>query len=184
MVFLEVGYTTAMSDAISQLQMVYVPEEDRILFRVNSIGKKEFRFWVTRRYAMLMAKVLNDHKQTDPDISSQVTEEAKEAVQNFKKEKAMDEATFGEKFKEEGNEYPLGKNIQLAFKLSYNMRSNGTLNLNVQPKEGQGISIVLNQDINTTLTQLLIVAGNKGDWELGDLFVRNSADKQNGTLIN
>ena len=169
MVFLKDVYTSVMTDAISQLQMVYVAEEDRILFRVNSTDKKEYRFWVTRRYAMLLAKVLGDHKQSDPDISSQVTQQAKAAVQSFKKEKARDDATFGEKFKGEGNEYPLGQDVQLAFKLSYNRKDNGTLHLTVQPKDGQGISIVINQDINTTLTQLLITAGRQGDWKLEEI---------------
>jgi hypothetical protein len=182
--FLEDVYTSTMTDAISQLQMVYVAEEDRILFRVNSTGKKEYRFWVTRRYALLLAKVLSDHKQSDPDISSQVTQQAKAAVQNFKKEKAMDDATFGEKFKDEGNEYPLGQDIQLAFKLSYNRRDDGALHLSVQPKDGQGISIVLNQDINTTLTQLLITAGNKGNWKLEEMFDQNSADPPKNVVIN
>lgn len=184
MVFLGDVYTPVMTDAISQLQMLYVAEEDRILFRVNSTGKKEYRFWVTRRYAILLAKVLSDHKQSDPDISSQVTQQAKAAVQNFKKEKAMDDATFGEKFKGEGNEYPLGQDIQLAFKLSYNRRDDGTLHLSVQPKDGQGISIVLNQDINTTLTQLLITAGHKGNWKLEEMFDQNSADSPRNVVIN
>lgn len=159
-------YTWTMPDAISQLQMLYIAEEDRILFRVNSTGKNEFRFWVTRRYAMILAKVLRDHKQTDPDISSQVTQQAKVAVQDFKQEKAIGEAAFGQKFNEDGNDYPLGPEIQLAFKLSYKMPDNGTLQLSIQPKEGKGINIVLNQDINTTLTQLLMTAAGKGDWDL------------------
>ena len=182
--FAGVVYNLPMTGAISQMQMVYVAEEDRILFRVNSTGKKEYRFWVTRRYAMLLARVLSDHKQSDPDISSQVTQQAKAAVQNFKKEKAMDDATFGEKFKDEGNEYPLGQDIQLAFKLSYNLKDNGTLHLSVQPKDGQGISIVLNQDINTTLTQLLLTAGNKGNWKLEEMFDQNSAESPRDVVIN
>jgi hypothetical protein len=184
MVFLKDVYTPVMTDAISQLQMVYVAEEDRILFRVNSTDKKEYRFWVTRRYAMLLAKVLGDHKQSDPDISSQVTQQAKAAVQTFKKEKAMDDATFGEKFKGEGNEYPLGQDVQLAFKLSYNLKDNGTLHLTVQPKNGQGINIVLNQDINTTLTQLLITAGSKGNWKLEEMFDQNPGVSPRDVVIN
>lgn len=173
-----------MTGTINQLQMVYVAQEDRILFRVNSTDKKEFRFWVTRRYAMLLANVLKDHKQADPDITSQVTQQAKAAVENFKKEKAMGEATFGQKFEEDGNEYPLGQHIQLAFNLSYNTLENGNLQLSVRPKEGQGINIVLDQEFNTTLTQLLITAAKKGDWKLEELFAEKPAVAQKNIVIN
>lgn len=138
--------------------MVYIAEEDRILFRVNSTDKKEYRFWLTRHYATLLAKVLKDHKKVDPDVSVQATPQAKAAVQEFKKEKAIGEATFGKKFEGDNNEYPLGHDIKLAFKLSYNHREDGTMQLSILPKEGQGI--------NTTLTQLLSAAVNKGDWKL------------------
>ena len=78
-----------MSGAISQLQMLYVPEEDRILFRVNTTHRQQFRFWLTRRYAVLMLKVLREHQETDPDVSIQESPEARLAVKSFKQERAV-----------------------------------------------------------------------------------------------
>lgn len=173
-----------MTGAISQMQMVYIAEEDRILFRVNSTDKKEFRFWITRRYAMLLAKVLRDHKASDPDVSSQATAQGKQAVQEFKQEKAIDEASFGKKFKEEGNQYPLGQSIRLAYKLSYNMKEDGSLQLSVQPKSGQGINIVINQDINITMTQLLLSAAKNGDWKLEEWMAQSPAISRDEVVIN
>ncbi len=164
------------------MQMVYVPEEDRILFRVNSTDKKEFRFWVTRRYAMLLAKVLMDHKASDPDVSRQATMEGKKAVQEFKKEKAIGEASFGQKFEDADNQYPLGESIQLAFQLTYNIKENGSLHLSIRPKTGQGINVVINRDINITLTQLLLSAAKNGDWKL-DEWIANNPVKQVGKVV-
>ena len=182
--FAEVVYTLPMTGAISQMQMVYVPEEDRVFFRINSLDKQEFRFWLTRRYAMLLVKVLKDHKDTDPDVSTQVTPGAKEAVQSFKKEKVMSEARFSQKFKEEGNEFPLGQSIQLAYKLSYSMKDDGNLHLSVQPKEGKGINIVINQDINITMTQLLLTASRKGGWKLDEWTAENAVVPEENIVIN
>lgn len=164
--------------------MVYVAEEDRVFFRINSLDKQEFRFWITRRYAMLLVKVLKDHKMADPDVSTQATVEAKEAVQTFKKEKAMSEARFNEKFKEEGNEFPLGQSIHLAYKLSYKIKDDGNLLLSVQPKEGKGINIVINQDINITMTQLLLAASRKGGWKLDEWTAENAVVPQENVVIN
>ena len=173
-----------MSDAISQMQMVYVAEEDRILFRVNSLDKREFRFWITRRYAMLLVKVLRDHKETDPDVSTQATPEAKQAVQSFKQEKAIGEATFDQQFKEIGNEFPLGQSVQLAYKLSYSIKGDGNLYLSVQPKKGQGINFVLNQGINITMTQLLLTASRKANWKLDEWVVENAVMSEEKVVIN
>ena len=154
-----------MSGAISQMQMVYVAEQDRILFRVNSMDKKEFRFWITRRYAILLLKILRDHMDSDPDISVQGSPEAKQAVKKFKQEKAINEANFEKRFESGSNEMPLGEDTALAFKLTYNIKGEN-LHLGVQPKQGQGINMVINRQINTSLVQLLLGAAQKGEWKL------------------
>jgi hypothetical protein len=166
-----------MSGSISQMQMIYNPEEDRILFRVNSTDKREFRFWITRRYALLMLKILKDHRESDPDVVIQATPEAKQALQSFKQEKAIGQADFSKKFEEEANELPLGSEVPVAFKLNYGIKD-GNLQLGVQPKTGQGISVVINQDLNVTLTQLLLAAAKKAAWKFSESQENMVSDEQ------
>jgi|TARA_B100000315_G_scaffold260385_1_gene321346 hypothetical protein len=155
-----------MPGSINQMQMVYNPEEDRILFRVNSTDHKEFRFWVTRRFTHLLLKVLADHLVSDPDISLQGTVAAKQAVMDFKKEKAMDSANFQQSFQEDEAEFPLGRDTQLAYKITSN-KVGDNLQLGIHPKTAQGINMVINRDINTTMTQLLLDSAGKAGWNLG-----------------
>ncbi|MDA0788075.1 MAG: hypothetical protein O2780_01305 [Proteobacteria bacterium] len=154
-----------MPGAISQIQMLYNAEEDRILFRVNSTDQLEFRFWITRRFSGLLLKVLKQHREKDPDVMTQSTPEAKEALASFKQEKAMGQADFSQKFAEQDHQRPLGDEPRLAFKLNYAI-NDGNLQLGIHPKDGQGISLVLNQDLNATLTQLLLSAQKKAGWNL------------------
>ena len=170
-----------MSGSISQMQMLYKPEEDRILFRVNSTDKKEFRFWVTRRYSILLLKILKDHMDADPDISMQGSPDAKQAIKSFKQEKAMAEANFKEEFKEDANELPLGEEVQLAFKLTYNIQKEN-LHLGIQPQSGQGINMVINRQINTTLVQLILGAARKGEWCLENLTGADLLRKDNRVI--
>jgi len=155
-----------MRSGISQMQVLYHAEEDRILFRVNSTDKKEFRFWVTRRFTILLLKILKDHIDLDPDVSVQETPDAKQAVKEFKREKAIQEANFEQKFDEKSNELPLGDEIPLAFKLTYKVQ-NENLKLCVEPKTGPGMNMVLNRQINSSLVQLIMSAAGKADWKLG-----------------
>ena len=73
------------------MQMLYKSEEDRVLFRVNSIDGSEFKFWITRRFAILMLRVLEQHMLSDQDVSTQGTQEARKALQSFKEEQARRE---------------------------------------------------------------------------------------------
>lgn len=157
-----------MPGSISQLQMLYVAEEDRILFRVNTTERQQFRFWLTRRYTILLLKVLKEHIDADPDVSLQESPEAKEAVKSFKREKAMSSANFQKKFDDAPNELPLGDEIPVAFKLTYNLRD-GNLNIGVQPKDGQGINMAIDRNINVSMTGLLLGAARKGEWGLDQI---------------
>ena len=158
-----------MGNTLSQMQMLYVPEEDRILFRVNSTSGEEFRFWLTRRYVFLLTKVLRDYADKDPDVSAQATPEEKKAVEEFKQEQRISDANFTKEFAEESSSYPLGEATHLAFKLSFSVKE-ASLQLSIQPKAGQGINFVINQDINASMMQLLKTAAEKGEWRMGEVF--------------
>ena len=41
-----------------QIQLSYVSTEDRILFRMNTKSRQEFRFWMTRRYTGILWSTL------------------------------------------------------------------------------------------------------------------------------
>ena len=165
--------------AISQMQMSYNPEEDRILFRLNTNSAEEFRFWLTRRFCGLLIMALNQHKETDPDVATQTTPDARQAVQEFKREAAQEKGDFKQEFRQ-SQRYPLGDSPVLAYKLSYAIEG-GNLKLSIQPKDGQGINLVLNPTLNHNVSQLLRGAGDKAKWSLD--FDHSSTDRA-GHVIN
>ena len=150
--------------AISQLQMIYSPEEDRVLLRLNTDAADEFRFWLTRRYCQMLIQALNEHRDVDPHIATQTTPDAKQAVQSFKQEAASAKGDFEQAFKQSTN-FPLGDAPQLAFKLTYSV-DQGKLKLSLQPKEGQGINLTLDQSLNFNVTKLLKSASDQAVWLL------------------
>ena len=150
--------------SISQLQMSYSAEEDRVLFRLNTSGGEEFRFWLTRRFSQLLVQALNQHKVADPDVASQPTEDARQAIQDFKREAAQEKGDFQKEFRP-SQSFPLGDSPVLAYKLSYKIEEN-KLKLSIQPKEGQGINIVLDPMLNFNVSKLLKSASEKAGWQL------------------
>lgn len=154
------------ANTISQMQMRFVPEEDRILYRVNSADGQQFRFWLTRRYVQLMVQALHTHLDADPDVTAQATQDAKQAVQSFKQEKAIQGANFQQEFKEQAAELPLGETALLAYRLNYRFE-NEVLHLGIEPKQGQGINLAINREINMSMTRLLDSAVKQANWQLG-----------------
>lgn len=43
---------------LHQVNASYIPEQDRLLLKINTTGQTEFRFWITRRYLALLWQVL------------------------------------------------------------------------------------------------------------------------------
>ncbi len=154
-----------MPGAISQIQVLYNAEEDRILLRVNSTDKQEFRFWITRRFSILLLRVLGEYAMSDPDVSLQVDPQARQTVQEFKREQANRNAEFDKPFKEDSSEFPLGETARLAFRLTRH-RLEENLRLGIHPRQGEGINIVIDRTINANLTQLLLKAIGQAQWNL------------------
>jgi len=94
--------------AINQLQISDSPEEDRVLLRLNTTFAEEFRFWLTRRYCQLMVQALSAHRETDPDVSNQVSPLARKAVEWFKR-KAADSGGNSKDDLKPGVKFPPGE---------------------------------------------------------------------------
>lgn len=172
-----------MRGVISQIQVLYNAEEDRILLRVNSTDKQEFRFWITRRFSVLLLRVLSEYAVTDPDISLQTSPDARQTVQEFKREQAIRNAELDKPFREDSSEFPLGETARLAFRLTCH-RSDQNLRLGIHPKLGEGINIVIDRTINANLTQLLLKAINQAQWNLAESGSMGMTDKNEKPVIN
>ena len=150
--------------SISQLQMSYSAEEDRILLRINTTSRDEFRFWLTRRFSQLIIKALKVHCDADPDISTQSTVDAKQAVQSYKQEAANTQGTFNQSF-EQSESYPLGESPMLAHKLVYKVEGE-KMNMFIEPVNGSGINLNLDSKLNFNIIKLLRTANDNAKWYL------------------
>ena len=169
-------------NAINQLQMSYSPAEDRILLRVNTTGGDEFRFWLTRRYAALVIQALAAHRAVDPDVAAQPVPAAKEAVEAFKQETAQARGDFAQSF-EGSDQFPLGESPILAQKLKYRVLE-GKLVLTIEPAEGAGINVTLDNTLNFNVGKLLVSALEKADWRLDTRALMAGGESDAGQVIN
>lgn len=151
--------------SIRQFNLQFNPEEDRLIFRLNTVNMEEFRFFFTRRFVKLLWPVLqqlldNDLKRREPEQ----THAAKEILA-FEREKVVSQANFKQKYSEEVNQFPLGEDIILLTKIQVKQSPRGDI-LCLHPSSGGGIEFMVNNAFLHPFCKLLEDAVNKAQWEL------------------
>lgn len=166
---------------LHQMQMSYVGEEDRVLWRINTTDGAEVRFWVTRRYLALLWKVLSDIKAqadrslaqgrmappvrpvpegpapTGPAITGS---QPSGHVPSF-----VPEPDFTTAY-EEASKLPLGENPSLLVHVGVRTGPQQQVLLCVQPEGKTGIEMALNERILTALCALILHTEAKVGWKL------------------
>jgi len=157
-----------MVDQLHQLNMNYVPAEDRLMLRMNTQAGDEYRVWLTRRFAGLLVELLN--KEIDkyggiPTLAS--TPETKKLFKQGAMEKPYEE--------EKIINYPLGEAGFLASKINYKSTEEGVLALEILPEKGKGINLNLNKTLLFMFYNLLAQGCSQSGWKL----IENSPSEKN-----
>jgi hypothetical protein len=155
---------------IHQMSVTYLPEQDRILMRVNTTEGEEMRLWLTRRLMVglwpLLSKMLTEHllKLEAAGASLESADEAlKKMLAEFRKEEFLQHADFETPFQEGQQRLPLGEEPLLVtdvdatplaagpLRLSFNERSAGgdakprSFQMEMEPRLMQGLMHLLEQ---------------------------------------
>lgn len=151
---------------LHQIQIRYVPQEDRILLRIKSTARSEFRFWLTRRYVKLLWPIVVKMLQTDQRVQLQPNAEAKSAVLSFQHEKAIKESDFSTKYGEDADDLPLGEAPLVLAKIKLEKPDHGDNVLCMHPESGKGIELAMNETLLHSFSKLLTDAVRVSGWDI------------------
>jgi hypothetical protein len=143
---------------LHQLNIRYVPLEDRLLLRISGKDGAEYRFWLTRRYTALLRQALN--REIDRCGGRPILAASGETTKMFK------EGAFEKPFEEESTRYPLGESGVLGARIGVNRQQNGNLRLDLAPQQGQGIALNLNRPLLFMFDTLLSQGIAQTGWNL------------------
>lgn len=152
--------------SIHQIQMVYQPLEDRILMRVSSTERAEFRFWLTRRYVKLLWTVLLKLLERDPVAAVHSDEKTRRALMGFQHENVVRGGQFNKPFEPAVAELPLGQTPVLLSRISGKPGEGGHQVLSFHPEAGQGIDLNTDTRLLHLISKLLTDAVRQSDWDL------------------
>jgi len=152
---------------LHQMQITFVPEEDRLLFRLNTQGRhrEEFRFWLTRRYVRLLWNALINMLKTR-QTKEFVHEDTKTVALSVKHQEAVSQADFKTAY-QESYVFPLGESPILLSKIAIKAAPEQNAQvISLLPTQGPGLDFNLNDNMLHSFCKLLADSAAKAEWDL------------------
>ncbi len=162
---------------VHQLSIAFVPEQDRILARVNTKEGRELQFWFTRRLALglspLMDKAVTEHvlRHAGPATSHVATmdELAKKAVTQFQRSETLKRADFATPYKASEASVPLFETPLLVTEVNVAPLDNGQLRLSFAEKlpgraGNRNFQMALSEQLIHAFVHLLERAIKQSQW--------------------
>ena len=162
-----------MTSALHQITMSHSVEEDRLLLRISTIDKSEFRFWLTRRFVqVLWPALMKVIEQEDPNTKRDLMPAAKKAVMAMEHQQSVGASDFTHKHKEDSKN--MTPDPLLIVGGSVIPGKTGPTGLILKTHAGAEIKLALNKELLHALCKLLIETTMKANWSL-DLTVGDAA---------
>ena len=164
---------------VHQLSIAYVPEQDRVLVRVNTRVGKELQFWLTRRLTLglspLMDKVVTDHLAGHDGFATShlaaMDDISKKAVVRFQCSETLKNADFATPYKASGAGMPLFDHPLLVTEVHVASLNNGQLRLTCTEKLSlapaaapRSFQMALSQELTYACVHLLERAVMQSQW--------------------
>ncbi len=151
---------------IHQIQMSFNAQEDRILLRILSSERAEFRFWMTRRYVKLLWQVLIKMLERDPVAAVHTDEGVRRMMLGVQHANAVSGGEFAKPYDEGVSALPLGAAPVLLSRVTAKQPHNQPSLLSLHPEQGLGIDIGVNTGLLHMISKLLVDAVAQSDWDL------------------
>ncbi|MDB9823025.1 hypothetical protein OAC89_04915 [Deltaproteobacteria bacterium] len=156
-----------MSQKILQMQMAFVPVQDRLMFRLRTTNRAEFKLWFTRRYVKLLWQSVQ-RMLTNTQSGIIADSQTKQAMISLQHEEALANVDFKTQYREEKEiDRPLGNEPVLVSKIQVKPGpGDDTQVLCLQPEKGNGLEIVFDSTLLHTFCKLIEESVQKTDWDL------------------
>lgn len=147
---------------LHQINLQYDTGEDRLLLRISTRDRQEYRLWLTRRMTALWWPALFEVLGNNEVVRQQGDPEIQKAVLEFQHQTALQDTDFGKRF--EAEELAPAMAPLLVHKVQ--MRRDGAehYQLLFSPQEGLGLEVRLPDKFMHALAKLLAEGVRQGEW--------------------
>lgn len=131
----------AMPMPQNQINLSYNSAEDRILIRAYENGK-EYRAWWTRRLALRLHKLFNEHAFPTENSVSHLQPAQRQSLGDIEKHSALQKADFDTPFHSDAANYPLGEIGILVQRVDIKTEDK-IVKIIMLPADGEGMTLSL-----------------------------------------
>lgn len=157
----------SMVAQLDQIQISFVPDEDRLLLRLSTQDQQEFRLWLTRRLVKALRPAFDQTLVAQPRIQTQATPQARQELLKFEHERVVQAADFKTPYRAEEKRLPLGQQPLVVTQIKIQRQPGGGIALSLAPTNGQGVDLALTPPLLHSFVALLENALATADWSLG-----------------
>lgn len=153
---------------LQQINLRYDAPEDRLLLRISTSAQLEHRLWLTRTLVKLWWPGLTQSLRAETERSAPAaaaSAPAREAVQAFRHEAALQNARFGEPYQAESMR-PAQPVPILVHSIQGSTLANGEQQFVLLPAQGEGVTLRLSAELLHAFVKLLRDAVAKTQWDL------------------
>lgn len=153
---------------INQVNLSYVPVEDRLLMRINTLDKAVMSFWLTRAITTRLLNALGTAEQQalkEADRARYVGV-PEEAVTQLNREAKAAPANFAAAWDEQASSYPLGETPLLVKELQMPQGPGKDAPLVFVCATGQTLTMTLNDVLLHSLITLVERFAGEATWGL------------------
>ncbi len=158
-----------MPSALHQITMSYVAEDDRLLLRISTTDKTEYRLWLTRRFVgVLWPALMKSMEKTPARKAAALMPAARKAVMAMEHQEALDQSDFSHPHEEKGYRDLTSKSgplLVVGGKVTPGR--DGSAVLVFKTRKGAEIKFTLDKTLLHALCKLLTQTTAKAGWELG-----------------
>jgi hypothetical protein len=151
---------------LQQITIEFIGEQDRLLMRLGSDDRSEILLWLTRRCVKLLWPQLVKLAESAPGIALQPIPEARQALLDMERERALQHADFSKPYDAADRARPLGSEPLLIARMNTGRDEHGKHVLGLLPREGQGLNLAMDDTLLHGVCKLLQDAVEKADWDM------------------
>jgi hypothetical protein len=155
-----------MADALHQVNLTVSSEEDRLLLRLSTSKRLEYRLWLTRRFLRALWQVLLQAAERLPGVGEQSDEAVRKVLLSFQHDAAVKEADFKTAYKAGDLGTPFGPEPALLCGAKLKTMRSGAVELSLETIEKQTLSVRLDAKLLHSLCSVLAAAAAKAEWDL------------------
>lgn len=151
---------------LQQINVMYDAPQDRLLVRMNTSERVEYRFWITRRLVKGLWQGLVQRMQSTETARRQAVPSAKQAVVEFEREAALHKTTFDKPYAAEEMKPAMPGEPLLVFSVTLRSHPQEGHDISLMPANGAGFHLHFSDTLLHGFAKLLQDAVQRSGWDL------------------